>query len=189
MHVVNFILLTLTMNGSTPNNLPLLPASIGDHTILRLNRIGLEHFQDGRFPEAMECFLSAMQVLKRKCSSAVEQQDLFKDDHVSDLSDACQEYTYKKTSRLGAILQPINICKLHLLFSDLSIQSEEACSKYTLIGFVLIFNLASTIHHHALLFDEQDNSTSETRIERFSRNSCEPGHEIVSVRFRRSFHS
>jgi hypothetical protein len=158
----------ITMNESTPDNLPSLSASHGNRTILRLNRIAFQHFHEGRFPEASECFLSAMQVLKRVCSASGEQQDLSSDDHRTlDLPDTWQESTYQKMTRLGAVLQPMNFCDLYLpLQLESSIQSEEICSRYTLIGFVLIFNLATTIHHHALVFEEQGNIVKESTVSR-----------------------
>jgi hypothetical protein len=158
------------MNDFTPNDhLPSVSASIANRTIHRLNRIGLQHFQGGRFPEASECFLSAMKVLKRTCSSIEERQDISNDDNNTlDLPDVYQEYTKKKTTRLDAILPPMNFCNLYLPLQWVSTVhcKEEVCSRYTLIGFLLIFNLASTIHHHALHFDDPCNSTTEPTVSR-----------------------
>jgi hypothetical protein len=156
------------MKDSTPNRLPSLPAFLANRDLLRLNRIGCQHFQAGRFSEASECFLGAMSDLKRTCSFRGEQLDLSNDDHALELSDTCQEESISsKTTRLGAVLQPMSLCNLHLPFQcETSDQSMEVCSSYTLVSFVLIFNLASTIHHRALMFDEECNNTTELTVSR-----------------------
>jgi hypothetical protein len=160
------IFILLTMSDSTPNNPPSLPAFLANRDLLRLNRIGCQHFQRGRFSEASECFLGAMKDLKRTCSFDGNRLNLPNDVHALDVSDTCQEESIStKTTRLGAVLQPMSLCTLYLLFHcETSDQSIEVCSSYTLISFVLIFNLATTIHHHALMFDEQCNSAMDSTV-------------------------
>jgi hypothetical protein len=151
------------MNNATSPVLTFL----ANRDLLRLNHIGCQHFQAGRFSEASECFLRAVRVLKRVCLLDGELLDLGNDDHALDVSDTYQEESIStKTTRLGAVLQPMMNLYLPIQCEKTSVQSKEVCTSYTLASFVLIFNLASTIHHHALMFDEECNSAMESTVSR-----------------------
>jgi hypothetical protein len=156
-----------TMNNATSNNYLSSP-SFANQSILGMNRKGIQHFQEGRFSEATECFLSAIQTMKRTCSLGEEAQEgLSANDEHRRLdvrsSCCCQESTCEKhtaaMTRFGAVLPPMDFCDVSFALhqqqhNEASIQLRDAYSRYTLISFVLIFNLASTIHHQALVVDD-----------------------------------
>jgi hypothetical protein len=162
------------MNISTSNSVP-SSAFFVHRKILGLNRIGNQQFQRGHFPEASDCFLSAIQSLKRACSFGGEPPELSNDDYLTfDQSQAwCQEFTIEKrtmTTRLSALMRPMTFrdayFSLHHPNESSSVQWRDVYSRDTLVGLILIFNLASTIHHYALVIDEQQKANSR------SNNSC-----------------
>jgi hypothetical protein len=153
----------MTMYPSTSNNVH--GASFTNRSILGLNRTGIQHFQVGRFPEASEYFLSAIQTLKSTCSVDGESADLSNDDHDHDTVDDShawyQESTDEKmtaATRLGAVLGPISFGNGYFPSKQehkSGMSLRDLYARYPLVGLVLIFNLASTIHHYALIVDKE----------------------------------
>jgi hypothetical protein len=153
------------MNTSLSCSLPSFNAAFANRTILRLNRIGIQHFHEGCYPEASRCFLSAIKLLKRlttcslgetsfgnECNNEVECQDAMERSraHPSPL---------RKSERKGSVLQPMEPSSLQFVFNgdfcSTTVPEDGIYTRYTWIGFVLIYNLASTVHHHALSVTEQ----------------------------------
>lgn len=144
------------MNRPISNTSSIASAS-ANCTINRLNRIGLYHFHHGSFSKASECFLSAIKSLKQL--SLAPSEDYSRRPRPAISADDCSA-TIPTSRRSGSLLQPLELCNLSLdeaePFSSavVAVDLNELYSRYTWVSFILIFNLAATVHHQACTMEE-----------------------------------
>jgi hypothetical protein len=145
--------------------------------IMNLNRVGIKNFHCQKLNEASDCFLSAIKILKRLTdegcspsdnyrSAACAEQQQQQESNISTATTFAKSSSIDSTIRTSVVLEPVAL-EPYLFavgYNRTTSPLSQKYDEYSLVSFVLIYNLASTMHHRTLFGADSSTILSRTSM-------------------------